>query len=209
MRRAKKPRAKSSKKKASSRTTSKRKKRERLYTAYDPIDGTKYRIPKSDPRYDEWPHRKPSKKSKARARIAAIAGLSPEQAAVAQAVATPVARRAVTVGRRVATKIGGAVTAATVAAGEAAGLGALSTASLVALAGLASYYATKTLAAHYVSDEEMIEQQALAYKHARQQFEQENGRRLTQEENKYLAAEFKRVLAGGHIPQQTGRFGRI
>lgn len=194
---------------AKKRTTSRRKKKERLYTSYDPISGQKYRLPKSDPRYDTWPHRKPSKKAKAQARIAAITGLTPEEAAVAQAVATPVARRAVTVGRRVATKIGGAAAAATVAAGQTAGLGALSTASLVLITGLASYYATKSLQEHYVSEDERKAREADNYRAARQAFEQQTGRRPNNAENAALAQKFKAAIAAGREVQQTGRFGRI
>lgn len=137
--------------------------------------------------------------------------MSPEEAAVAQAVATPVARRAVTVGRRVATKIGGGVAAATVAAGEAVGLGALTTASLVLITGLASYYATKVIMGGYKSQSDLEYAAANEYRHARQDFAAQAGRPLTADENKVLGAKFKEqlVLAASHQPQQAGRFGRI
>jgi hypothetical protein len=152
-------------------------------------------MPKSDPRYADWPHRKPSKKSKARARIAAVTGLDDEEAAVAQAILTPVARRATSVGRRVLTKVGGVGAAATVAAGQTAGLGALTTASLVVLTGLASYYATRAIIEGGNSRENREYAAANEYRAARQEFARRMGRPLTADENKVLAAKFKEQMA--------------
>ena len=150
-------------------------------------------MPKSDPRYDSWPHRKPSKKSRARARIEAVTGLDAGEAAVAQAVGTSVARKALGVGRRVAAKAGGAVAAATVAAGQAAGLGALSTASLVLITGLASYYATRALM-NAPRPEDLAYEAANQYRAARQDFAKQAGRPLTAEENKVLGQKFREKL---------------
>jgi hypothetical protein len=76
------------------------------------------------------------------------------------------------------------------------------------LAGLASYWATKSLQEHYVSIDEQRAREADNYRHARQQFASDQGRPLTAAENAYLAERFKAALAAvGHT--QTGRFGRI
>lgn len=62
----------SSKRKASLRTRAPRArkprrvkaKKARTYTRYDPVTGRKYKVTEDDPRYDDWPSRKPSKRSK-------------------------------------------------------------------------------------------------------------------------------------------------
>jgi hypothetical protein len=88
----------------------------------------------------------------------------------------------------------------------------LSNAALIAVAGVASYFATKSLMEHYQSEEERKAGVALNYKHARSALAEKLGRGpyglLTAEENAALAVKFKEELE--RPPRtQTGRFGRI
>ena len=48
---------------SSGRSTTRRGAGERTYTRYDPATGRKVKVTQDDPRYDEWPNRKPSRRA--------------------------------------------------------------------------------------------------------------------------------------------------
>jgi hypothetical protein len=141
-------------------------------------------VSKDDPLYDAWPHRKPSKKSKARARIEAF-GVSAPVAAVAQHVGTEVARSATRTAKSTAKKVGAAVFSAASVAGTGA----------VIAAGLAGWIVGDLARTAGQSRELRIESVNQNYLHAKSELRRQLGREPTAEEWEPLKVGYKKALA--------------
>lgn len=167
------------------------------YTRYDPLSGRKVKVFESDPRFEEWPSRKPSKKAKTEARIEAVAGgvgLGKESAKALGAVGTALAPA-------VARQIPKAVRALTAQRAVGAGIWAGSTVggagipALLAAVGLASYFTTKWIINNFPTKERRIEAAWKLYIEATQKMRQKLGRELTLDERREMAQRWKAIQA--------------
>ena len=142
-RRAPKRRAKRAPKRAPKRSAAKRPKKAKLYTRYNPLDGTKARVRADDPRYLSWLPRKPSKKKLRQERASQLLGGSRVGGVIVEEVARKAATRTAAVARRsLAPVLKGAGTAALGAAGIAPAVAAAQLAALTA-AGAIAYGITR------------------------------------------------------------------
>lgn len=205
--------ARKSKKKAAPRASKPKKKpvrSTRKYVAYDPVTGKKYLMTKDDPRYAEWPHRKPSKKAVAAAKVSAITGISP----AASAVLTPVVAKAIekggTTAKRTVTKLLAQVAGPALAtAGASIGAGAATTAALALSAGLAGYWLTSAVLNQGATIDARKRAVADALRFARADLTSRLGRPPTFEELKPLNQKYKELAAIAASGQNPDSFYRV
>lgn len=182
-----------------SSTGSRSSKRAKTYTRYDPLSGRKVKVPETDPRFDEWPSRKPSKKSKREALIQEAAGgvgLSKEAAKAVGAVGTALAP---TIARQIP-KVIRAATKAQVNTGALSSilgtgvvtLGTSGAAALIA-AGLGSYFTTRYIMERF-SQGGRLDAALKALLKARREMSAKLGRELTREELQALNAHYQQVV---------------
>lgn len=156
-------------------------------------------MPESDPRYDEWPSRKPSKKAKREALIQEAAGgvgLGKEAAKAVGAVGTALAP---TVARQIP-KVIRAATKAQVSTGALSSvlgtgvvtLGASGAAALIA-AGLGSYFTTRYIMERF-SEGGRLDAALKALLKARREMSAKLGRELTRDELQALNAHYQQVV---------------
>lgn len=176
--------------------------RERTYVRYDPDTGERVTgITQDDPRYSEWPNRRPrssSSSSSARSSGARSATTSRTRRKTRTQRETDAAiRRITTEATRAGLKLTASAARWFASAAAAAGMSTAAAAALVVGTGLASYAATRWLINKIedVTDPAYKrEQVALAYRRARLDWEKREGRKLTRTEHDFLARNFKDAL---------------
>jgi hypothetical protein len=166
-------------KRRAARPKAARKKKSRLYTRYNPLDGTKAKVTADDPRYAAWLSRKPGKKKIRQERAAELLGGSRVGGVVLEEVARKAATSAGRIGSRVATGTvrGAAGKLAAPAVAALAGIGATQ-AAVLAGAGAVSYLLTRWVSDSLGKNLEDREQAALsAYVAARNKLVRDLGAR--------------------------------
>ena len=174
--------------------------RDRTYVRYDPDTGERVTgITQDDPRYSEWPNRKPRARSVSRStRTTSGARSTTSRRKTKTQRETDAAIRRITME---ATRAGLRLTASAAKAfagmAAAAGMSTAAAAALVVSTGAAAYLATRWLIDRIetVTDPAYKrEQVALAYRRARLDWEKREGRKLTKLEHDFLARNFKDAL---------------
>lgn len=164
---------------------------------------------KDDPRYAEWPHRKPSKKALAANKVSAVTGISPAAATVLTPVVTKAIEKGGTSAKRAVTKLLGQVAAPALAgAGASIGAGAATTAAVALAAGLAGYWLTTAVLNQGATIDARKRAVADAYRFARIDLKSRLGREPTLEELKPITAKYKElsaIAAGGLNPDSFYR----
>ena len=151
----------------------------RLYTRYNPLDGTKAKVTADDPRYGLWLSRKPGKKKIRQERAAELLGGSKAGGVIAEEVARKAVTSAGRIGSRVATGTfrGAAGKLAAPAVAALAGLGAAEAGGLAG-AGAVSFFFTRWAADSLGKNLADREQAALtAYVAARNKLVRDTGAR--------------------------------
>ena len=171
--------------------------RERTYVRYDPDSGERVTgITQDDPRYSEWPNRKPRAVSTARRATSTRAPASRRKTKTQRETDAAI-RRITTEATRAGLRLTASGARAFASMAAAAGLSAGAAAALVVGTGVAAYAATRWLIGRIetVTDPAYKrEQVALAYRRARLDWEKREGRKLTKLEHDFLARNFKDAL---------------
>jgi hypothetical protein len=176
------------------------------YKRYDPLTGLKVMMTKDDPRYDEWPSRKPSKKTLRENRIEEglenvgvtsrlSEGTKKALASGAAAAAPSIVRRVPRIAKALK-NVALPVARTGLGAGTTVALGAPGTLALLAAAGIGSYFGTRWIIDNFPTRQRRLNAAADAYRQSRRELAQRLGRELTAGEQQELAAHYKSVVAG-------------
>jgi hypothetical protein len=177
-----------------------RAKKARLYSRYDPVTGLKARVPATDPRYHEWPSRKPSL-SKRRAEQFKVAPLK----TAGQVALGVIQRRAEAQVSRTASRIATKTAPAAGALAAAALPYAASTVAALA-AGAASYLLARAVTSSGATIDQRVARANLAFRQARAYAMQQAGAR---EYNDLPAAVRDRLSATWKAALATAQAGPI
>lgn len=175
--------------------------KERTYVRYDPDTGERVTgITQEDPRYSEWPNRRASTRAASRRAPASgtrAAASRRSRKTRSQRETDAAIRRITTEATRAGLRLTAAGAKKFAGMAAAAGMSTGVAAALVVSTGLAAYFATKWVIGKIEQSNDRAyqrEQLALAYIKARRRWEEQEGRKLTREEHKFLAENFKQAL---------------
>lgn len=170
----------------------------RTYVRYDPDTGERVAgITADDPRYSEWPNRKPRAQRATSTRSTATGTTRRRRQTRTQRETNAAIRRITTEATRAGLRLTAAGAKKFASMAAAAGMSAGVAAALVVSTGLAAYFATKWVLGKIAESNDRAyqrEQLALAYRKARTRWAEQQGRALTRDEQRFLGENFKQAL---------------